>query len=84
MDKLLYYCRMKSYPIYFRFRNKEVKALVQDYGTFSFVNFSDNDVVNDFTGSMKFESKKYISGYICNKEAKDLQDLVSAVETQLQ
>ena len=75
---------MESYPIYFRFRNKEVKGLVQDYGTFSYVNFSDNDVVNDFTGSMKFEGKKYIAGYIRNKEAKDLQDLLRAVENQLQ
>jgi hypothetical protein len=74
---------MTSNPVYFRSRNKEVKGLVQDYGAFSFVNFSENDAVKDFTGSLKFESKKYIPGYVLNKEAKDVQDLLRAVGKQL-
>jgi hypothetical protein len=57
---------------------------VQDYSAFCFVNFSDNGIVNDFTGSMKFKDKKYVPGYIRNKGAIDLQELLRAVEGQLQ
>lgn len=74
---------MDSYSIYVRFRGAEVKAQVQDFGVYQLVNFSDNAVVNDFTGTLKFEGRKYIPGYIRNKDAQDLSELTRAIEKQL-
>ena len=74
---------MESYSIYFRFRNQEIKGYVQDYSDYAVVSFTNDNIINDFTGAFKFVNKKYIPGFIRNKEAKDIQDLTRQIEMQL-
>ncbi|RYF85201.1 MAG: hypothetical protein EON98_07200 [Chitinophagaceae bacterium] len=75
---------MKTYPLYFRFRSQEIKAHVHDFGDSCTVFFTDDVIINDFTGSLTFENKKYAPGFIRNKEAKDLQELIRLIENSLQ
>jgi len=74
---------MEHYQIRFSFRGNPHSAHVQDFGDYKLVNFSSQDILNDFTGTIKFENDKHVLGYVRNKDAKDLKDLLSAVEKQL-
>lgn len=78
---------MNYYPIRFEFRKVMVNAHVQDFGEYAMVNFTDTDIINDFSGTLKINlpSKKLDPNqFIRNKEAKDLSDLVRAITSKLQ
>jgi hypothetical protein len=74
---------MDHYPIRFTFRTQSMNGHVQDFGEYQLVNFSNSEINMDFTGTLKFIEKKYQPGFIRNKDAKDLHDLVKVVEKQL-
>ncbi len=57
--------------------------MVHDFGPHLFVYFNTSFILNDFTGAFLFEERKYVPGYVRNKQVKDLATLIMAMERQL-
>lgn len=74
---------VNHYSIYITFRGLQISAHVQDFGEYQLVNFSHEEILKDFTGTIRMQDGKYVPGYIRNKEAKDLPTLINAVVKQL-
>lgn len=75
---------LTTYTIYFRFRSQDRKAYVHDFGDTQHVAMSDEDILQDFSGVLYFDKRKYKPGFLHKPATADLQDLINAIEKQLQ
>lgn len=71
---------MESYSIYFRFRGKEKSGHVHQYDSFYFVYFSDQEMIQEFGGQIRFDINKKPSE---PKQVPDALTLYKAIADQL-
>jgi hypothetical protein len=73
---------METYNINFRFRGRESAGSVHKYDSFTFVYFSDSQIIQDFGGQLEFDRRNNHVPKI-GKSGADLLELINAVKNQL-